>query len=378
MILHISFKAESAKTPDIERDIHQHVRKLERFLTAFRPDLVHLHVGIDHHPREGYTISLNLRLPTGQLATQENGRALNAGIRVGFAELISQLKRHKELIRSEHRWRRGRRSAAGAVTELQESVERYVSRGAGESGPQAVATPAVDRNGSAQLPNIPSDAFVYGNLFRADVRNYIDGNLQRLERFVEREIRFREEDGSLQPDLVTPAEVLDEVVVNALSADQPPANLSTVRWIYRLALDAIEHLASSNGDSSTIKLEDPVGTPNVSGTDDDYLQYHEPGETHNREDFLPNQQTDTPEDTAANSEMIEQFEDALRGVRSDQRQAFVLYTIEGFTTTEVAQIMDRDPDQVKELIAAARQEVVKKLPPSNALKQRLIQRSNVA
>lgn len=377
MILHISFKAESAKTPDVERDIQQHVKKLERFLTAFRPDLVHLHAGIDHHPR-GFRISLNLRLPTGQLATQENGQALTAGIRVAFAELISQLKRHKELIRNEHRWRRGR-SKATLEAELQENVEESVSSRAGEPGPQPVAHAPDDRDGGAPQPNIAPDAFVYGNLFRADVRNYIDGNLHGLERFVERELRFREEDGSLQPDLLTPTEVLDEVVVNALSADEPPANMSTVRWIYRLALDAIDHLASSaNGDPSAMKLEEAVGVPNVSGTDDDYLQYHEPGETHNREDFLPNQQVETPEDSAAKREMIEQLEDALRGVPTDQRQAFVLYTIEGFTPSEVAQIMDRDNDQVKEFIAAVRDQMVKKLPPSNALKQRLIERSKVA
>jgi DNA-directed RNA polymerase specialized sigma24 family protein len=56
----------------------------------------------------------------------------------------------------------------------------------------------------------------------------------------------------------------------------------------------------------------------------------------------------------------------------------VLYTIEGFTSKEVAQIVDRTPDQVKELIAATREQVVKKLPPSNVLKQRLIRRSSVA
>lgn len=379
MILHISFKAESVKTPDVEREIQQHVKKLERFLTAFRPDLVHLHAGIDHRPREGFTVSLNLRLPTGQLATQQNGRALDAGIRVGFAELISQLKRHKELIRNEHRWRRGRRFAAGAVTELQESVEQGVSARPGQPGPQPIGNATADRNGVASLPEISSDAFAHGNLFRSDVRDYIDGNLKRLERFVELEVRFREEEGSLQPDLLTPAEVLDEVVVNALSADEAPANMSTERWMYRLALEAIERLASAaNGDPSDVKLEEPLGTPNVSASDDDYLQYHQPGEAHNREDFLPNDQATTPEDAAANDEMMEQLELALRGVGPEQRQAFVLYTIEGFTSNEVAQIVDRTPDQVKELIAATREQVVKKLPPSNVLKQRLIRRSSVA
>ena len=84
MNLHFSFKDESAKTPNVERELQQHVQKLGRYLQAFRPDLVHLHGTINHHNREGFTISLNLRLPTGQLASQENGHAVNGAIKVAF------------------------------------------------------------------------------------------------------------------------------------------------------------------------------------------------------------------------------------------------------------------------------------------------------
>ena len=374
MNLHFSFKDESAKTPDVERELQQHVQKLERYLQAFRPDLVHLHGTINHHNREGFTISLNLRLPTGQLASQENGHAVNGAIKVAFTDLISQLKRHKELIRNEHRWRRGRKPPRGAVAELQESVERYVSRAGNEREAQRDGGRGPEKT---QTPEVHADAFEHGSFFKADVRKYINANVDKVQRFIEREIRAREEDGSLERDLLLPSEVMDEVVVNALSSEDG-YGLSPEKWFYRLALEAIQELSRHDPERSQLRLEEPVGQPNVSGDDEDFLQYHQPGERHNREDFLPNADAATPEQSAAQDEAIEQLEDALRGLPREQRHAFVLYTVEGFSLDETAQVIGRNADSVKQLIHGAREQVMRKLPPSNALKQRLIEHSNVA
>jgi DNA-directed RNA polymerase specialized sigma24 family protein len=68
----------------------------------------------------------------------------------------------------------------------------------------------------------------------------------------------------------------------------------------------------------------------------------------------------------------------LRGLPREQRHAFVLYTVEGFSLEEAAQVIGRELDAVKQLIHGAREHVMKKLPPTNALKKRLIEHSNVA
>src|SRR5437588_274566 len=104
MNLHFSYK--TAKSPDVEKEIQQHVEKLEPRLRAFNPELVHLHGTIDSAPPNGYGISLNLRLPTGQLSAHNQGASAEAAVKGGFADLISQLNRHKELLRSEHKWTR--------------------------------------------------------------------------------------------------------------------------------------------------------------------------------------------------------------------------------------------------------------------------------
>ena len=51
-----------------------------------------------------------------------------------------------------------------------------------------------------------------------DVRSYVNANLARLDRFVEREIYFREAQGDASPtDSISKEEVIDEAIAAALS-----------------------------------------------------------------------------------------------------------------------------------------------------------------
>ena len=64
MNVHISYKV--PKTPDLEQEFNSYIEKLSRRLQVFRPELVHLHAGVEERSaREGFTVSLNLRLPSG-------------------------------------------------------------------------------------------------------------------------------------------------------------------------------------------------------------------------------------------------------------------------------------------------------------------------
>jgi hypothetical protein len=71
MNVHISYRLH--KTPDIEKDINHLVEKLRKRLQVFRPELVHLKGAVEQSsPREGTIVSLNLRLPSGQMAVQRS------------------------------------------------------------------------------------------------------------------------------------------------------------------------------------------------------------------------------------------------------------------------------------------------------------------
>jgi len=122
----------------------------------------------------------------------------------------------------------------------------------------------------------------------------------------------------------------------------------------------------------------PAGKPNVSGSDDDYLQFHQPDDRLSTEDVLPNRDISTPEAVALSDEFIDQVQRALTGAPPQQREAFTLFAIEGFTVEEIAEVSKRDPGEIKKSIKAARDLVDHKLPNGNALKKHLLNNSQVA
>src|SRR6266705_7023083 len=70
MNVHISYKVQ--RTPDIDKEMQHWTGKIQKRLQFFRPELVHLKGSVEQNsPREGTTVSLNLRLPSGQMAVHE-------------------------------------------------------------------------------------------------------------------------------------------------------------------------------------------------------------------------------------------------------------------------------------------------------------------
>ena len=115
MNVHVSYKA--GKTPDVEREFQNQLQKLERRLQVFKPDLVSFHAIVDQENHQGASASLNLRLPSGQMAAQKSGENVVAAVKAAFADLRSQLTRHKEILRGS--WtRQSRRSAKEREREL--------------------------------------------------------------------------------------------------------------------------------------------------------------------------------------------------------------------------------------------------------------------
>ncbi len=106
MNVHFSYKI--AKTSDLESLLQQQTEKLNRLLQVFRPDLVHLKGSLAENSGPGFAVSLNLRLPTGQLAAQDKGDTIDGAVKTAFGELSEPLKKHKQLLRNQHNWPRRR------------------------------------------------------------------------------------------------------------------------------------------------------------------------------------------------------------------------------------------------------------------------------
>jgi RNA polymerase sigma factor (sigma-70 family) len=291
------------------------------------------------------TVSLNLRLPSGQLAAQESGTAPTVALKSVFSELIKQLTKHKELLRGHRRARKNK------------------------------------SNGKSQVPFEQTMAAVHPPMVTdTDINSYINANLGRLNAFIERELRYRINSGRLEPETVSVEEVLDEVVVTALGDGQEkPELLSLERWLYRLALQAVTQLDQRSHEPVTaVPLEQSARQRNVRASDEPILQYHQPDEAMLREEVIADHRIATPEEITYSDEMISLVESALLSARGEDREAFILYAIEGFTLDEIAATTDRKDEQVRQSIHAAREHLKKTLRVPDPFKNKILQHSRIA
>lgn len=342
MNVHFSYK--SFKSFEIEREVHLQVEKLKRRLQLFRPELVHLHGGLDRNlARKSIRVSLNLRLPSGQLAAQEVGTNDMAAIKAAFHDLVVQLDVHKDLLRSRHKRHRNNKERNGIAFE--DSL-------------------------AAVHPTIATDG---------DIRSFINANLGKLAFFIARELRYRESIGLLDVNAVAREEVLDEAVASALGdGEERPESFGLEAWLYKVALHSINRISDGDrGVADAIRFEQPVRSQNVTASDEEYFQFHQPDDYIDEEGLIPDLAAGTPEQSLESDELIAQIETALRHAASQDRDAFILFAIEGFSLEEIARIAGRSTEQVLVSIERARETVTKRLPTSYSPKLRLLRQKLV-
>ena len=368
MNFHVSYKA--GKTPDVEREFQHQIQKLERRLQVFKPDLVQLHAVVEQENGRGAITSLNLRLPSGQMAAQRSGENALAATKSAFADLISQVTKHKDLLRGHWTRKSLRRAGRERLTQMPSPTEPVTAHTNGKTHTQTRRpVPSERRSPVAQ----PDSAAV------ADVELWLSANLRKLEEFIDQEINFQVESDRIREDQITREEVIDEVIVSALSHEGGKMELlSPEGWFHRLAVQAIRRLIHDNADTANISLDAPAGIQNVTGSDENVLQYHQPDDSLPEESIIRDESVRTPEEIMAGDEMVAQLDIVLRGVHSNDREAFILYTLEGFTVDEISRLAGRPAEQVRQSIHDARVHIQHKLPTQNQLRKSLLHHSRVA
>jgi DNA-directed RNA polymerase specialized sigma24 family protein len=338
MNVHISYRLH--KTPSVEKDFQHQIEKLRKRLQVFRPELIHLKGMVEElSPREGTSVSLNLRLPSGQMAVQTAAPTAMAAVKSAFEDLLHQLNKHKQLLRSAHKWTRRQN----------DPLNRHKAR--------QMSAVLFEETLAAVFPEKVS---------AEDVRSYVNANLSRLERFVEREIFFRETADQISRDSISKEEVIDETIAAALGDDadnsngekrrERPERLALEPWLYRLALDAIDQLSRPDGtNGSAIHLEASARPANVRASYEPELQFHQPDEAITEEVRIADPRIATPEQVVGSDEMLRLIAATLRDLSAAHREAFVFYALEGFGVEEISAITGTPPEQVLQHISAARQ-----------------------
>jgi len=344
MNIQISYKI--SKTPDLEKLINQQVEKLGRYVQVFRPDLVHVKGTVEENSRRGFDVSLNLRLPSGQMAVEESGTTVVAAIKAAFDDLAEQVKKHKEQLRNHHKW--PRRHGPG----------------------RAVETVPFEDTLAAIKPE---------QISPGDVSNYVNVNLPRLKRFIQRELSHREDQGQFAAGQIEVEDVVSEAIANALG-EQPdkPERMKLEAWMHRLAIEAINSLAPDGQDDAHLSLERSHTAQNVQASDEARMQFHQPDEKLLEENVIADPAADNPEELAARHELINLVETTLRDAGRNELEAFILYTIEGFTLDEIADITNHTVEEVRTAIRQAREHLQRALPIKDPLKDRLVEYSRSA
>ena len=342
MNVHFSYRL--PRTPNIDREIQHGTEKVRKRLQVFRPELVHLKGSVEQNSsREGIVVSLNLRLPSGQMATQETASSAAAAIKAAYESLLGQIGKHKELLRNSHKWHRRRTEEGRPLPQV--PFEQTVA-----SLPPLTATPD-------------------------DVRTYVNANFRRLHIYVERELYFRESSGDIESDSISAEEIVDQAVADALDDKvEKPDRIGIEPWLYRLAIRAVDDFVAWRSDGqSEIELHGVRQRRRERASDEARLQYHQPDEAMTNESGIPDRRAPTPEELAYTDEMVALVQLALAGAAPQDRESFVLHAMEGFTVEEIAAITDHKREEIEKSIARTRERLRNGFALNNPFRKRLFQ-----
>ena len=286
-------------------EINRQVLRLEREAGVFPPRRTHLHCALWRGAEGRAGVTLTLRVGDTEMRSRGEDPSPVAATRRAFEELRRQLAAHTAESREEGFWSRT-------------SLNR---------GPQG--------DGRRAEPESKREA--------AEV---IEHHLSGLYDFVRREITGREATGILPAGDLTPEEVVDEVAVASLEGfAERPREMDFSRWLYQLALDALERRAEQikAERGSVQRLEDM-----------------------RPEDLLADEHRPAPEEAAARPEFRRHIDRTLAGLPRRWRQAFVLYSVEGLTLEEVARVTRLPVDSAHRLIEMAREYLRERLIEAGA------------
>jgi RNA polymerase sigma factor (sigma-70 family) len=341
MNVHFTYKLD--KSPTAEQYLHSQIEKLGPRLHVFNPDMVSLHGLIEVAPKSGFAVALNLRLPSGQMSARTSAETLHGAIRIAFDDLTVQLGKHKEHLRSQYRYPRMR------------GMERHPIE------PQARFEDTL----AAVKPDKVSSV---------DVDGFVNANLERLRRYVQHELAFRLDNGQRRLQEISVEEVIDEAIANALDEHSPrPEKIALEPWLYRLSRSAMDRLGNQlDSGAGSQRINHEESHPSLDAADEQMLQFYQPDESMTSESLIADRFSRSPEDEASREELMTMVERTLRRATPQQREAFLLFTMEGFRLAEIAAITERTAEQVQADISVAREHLRRSLVAAGERRQKLV------
>jgi len=317
----------------LRKKLREKIFKLEKHLTHFPADTVHLHIALERHPRKAFhTAALTLRVPSNILHSKKSASDVIKAFDDAVKALLRELVSLKSELRREVFWKRkARRSRLFEV-----KASGFTAQPQAEGmGPQ-------------------SETDVVGDLLKQ--------HSQRLLRYVRRHLWHVTTTSELPAGAIDAREVVDEVARRALAAPETkPAQLGYLIWLYMLAWQEIasRRHALKIQVKKTLSLETPRllhhDAEAVAGYDPeqplDIIEMELEPPVAETKDLLPDVRVEPPDVVVGRQELLTQTRRTANSWPTTEREVFELYFVEGFEPEEVAMVIGQQVRQVEELIA---------------------------
>jgi RNA polymerase sigma factor (sigma-70 family) len=298
--------------------------RLERLLTHFPAEQTMLRLTLYRHGRDDdWELRGVLEIPTATLVAEERQRNLMEVIDTLADEIAAEIKRHKELLRKDHLYRRRRQQ--------RESL--------------SAASPLLERDAAAER----REAFF----------ELLSPWLSDIRRHARRELTVLELEGAIPTGELTAEDLVDEVLTEAWEnyASRPrqiPLDVWLTGLLQERLRDTLQHREPE-------LLSEPSAAPPELSPDEDpeershwVSSFFDEVEPPTLEELLPDHEADDAWYELTSDEQREVIQKALAGLPADQRRTFTLYALEGFLPNEIAMVQSRELERVLADVEQAR------------------------
>jgi len=317
----------------LRKKLREKIFKLEKHLTHFPADTVHLHIALERHPRKVlHTAALTLRVPSNILHSKKSASNVVKAFDDAVKALLRELVALKSELRREVFWKRkARRSRLRDIKASGFTVQPQAEG----MGPQ-------------------SEAEV--------VRDLLKQHGQRLLRYVRRNLWHVMTTSEVTAGAFDADAIVDEVARRALTApEKKPSQAGYLIWLYMLAWQEIAR--RRRGLRRQAQEAQSLEAPQISNDDAAAIAGYDPEQpldliemeleppVAETKVLLPDMQAEPPDVIVGRQELLAQIRKTANAWSNPEREVFELYFVEGFEPEEVAMVVGQRISQVRELIA---------------------------
>lgn len=314
-------------TPDQKAEVLSRLPHLARAVRDF--PVAALHVEVELNPRKGgYGVSVNLPLPARSLYAAEWARDLGAAARSAMNKVASQVAAYRALLRRHER----------------RSDRREVRPPAPAPQPPG---PGIERT-----------------------RQVLESLRGRVARLVRHEIVHDPSLSGVAKEAISVPDVVDEALVWTMAnLERRPAYLSPEQYLWRRVLHDLDLarasvLRRSAAEKEEARVADAHREPNpeldMEWAEAEDLIYGGGEPLPLDLDEAPGGDSD-PAEILDREALREAVSDALTELPEAQRRALLLHDLEGYDPAEIAFVLARSEDRVREDLEGARRTLRRKL-----------------